>query len=345
MIPYIIPIFVPQMGCPFQCIFCDQKKISGSDGKVDVTETISAYLKTMPGHSGDQKTQVAFYGGSFTAINKARQIEFLSKVQPFIKSGKVDSIRISTRPDFIDKDILRYLKEYGVTTIELGAQSLSDQVLKASRRGYLQEAVFLSSKLIKESGFKLGIQLMIGLPAETDARIEGTVLKTINLEPDFTRIYPTVVIKDTKLHEMYLWGHYFPLSLDEAIETCSKMYMKFRQHRIGVIRMGLQPTETLEKEFLVAGPFHPAFGELVLSLVAYKMMDEHLVKLKKPGGINYLVPDKQLSIFLGQKRKNLIKLRQKYDCQVTIKGDYSLQPGAFIMDTVGERQIVRHPYF
>jgi len=327
---YIIPIFVPHMGCPFQCVFCDQKKISGAVD-IDPVEIIDSHLKTLDVKEITKRVEVAFYGGSFTAIEKKKQIELLALVKPYIMSGQVDGIRISTRPDFINLEILEYLKGYNVDVIELGVQSLDDNVLALSGRGHDAKCVFEAAELIKDAGIALGIQLMPGLPGDTIDSILATMDKTIDIKPDFVRIYPTVVIKNTDLHKQLKMGKYFPLNLSEAVQICAKMYRGFTSNHIQVIRMGLQATDLLDQEYVIQGPYHPSFGELVLSEVAYALLAEQLSTIVDYScrQLNFIVPYRQLSIYLGQRKVNLKKLRAIVPMEINILGSHDLPKDQF----------------
>jgi histone acetyltransferase (RNA polymerase elongator complex component) len=255
---YNIPIFIPHLGCPFDCIYCDQKKIAAQVGVPaigEVKETIDVHLSTIP---ADAEVEVAFFGGSFTAVDKGLQAQYLEAVQDYIKDGRVAGIRLSTRPDFINQDILDFLAFYGVKTIELGVQSMDDGVLQASARSYTSADVIKSSRLIRQRQFDLGVQLMIGLPGDNRQLDIETTRRVIDLHPRQVRIYPTLVISGTHLQTMLDRGDYRPLSLQEAIDTCKEMSLMFQAHHIRVIRMGLYPGEGLRSPGVVAaGPFHP----------------------------------------------------------------------------------------
>ena len=268
---YIIPIFVPHLGCPHQCTFCNQKEISGQTKQVtanDVKETIEYYLKNFKDDS--KYVEVAFYGGSFTAIDERKQNELLEAANEFIKQGRVNSIRLSTRPDYIDKSILKRLKKYNVKTIELGVQSANDYILAKCQRGHTFEDVKKASKLIRLYGFTLGHQMMIGLPESTKLDEINTAKALIKLKPKIVRIYPVLVIKNTPLAKEYEQGEYIPLTVEQAVDRAKDIMQLFNNAKIEVIRIGLQNTEEItdpseESSQVIAGPYHPAFRQLVES--------------------------------------------------------------------------------
>lgn len=258
----IIPIFIPQYGCPHQCVFCNQKTISGMEKPPDaayVLDTVNAYLKTW---KGSGKREVAFYGGSFTGLDMAVQEAFLSAAYKFISNGLIDSVRVSTRPDYITDEGLLLLKSYRVETVELGVQSMSDEILRLSGRGHTADDTALAVKALKKHGFQVGLQFMPGLPGDTCETILYTADRIIELQPDFVRIYPTIVVKDTPLEKMYLTGLYKPWSLAEMMDICKKLVSLFNAKGIPIIRLGLHHTETLEHGIL-AGPYHPSFRNLL----------------------------------------------------------------------------------
>ena len=241
----IIPIFVPHLGCPLNCTFCNQKTISGEKKQVtcdDVKKTIETYLKSF---KGDGKVEIAFFGGSFTGIPTQKQEELLSVAYEYVKQGKVDSIRLSTRPDYINKEVLKRLKKYKVETIELGVQSSNDYILKKCQRGHSFEDVKKASKLIRRYGFILGHQIMVGLPESTRLDEINTARDIAKLKPKIVRIYPVLVIKGTKLEEELKEGIYEPLTVSQAVETCKELYYFFKKKHITVIRIGLQNTDTI----------------------------------------------------------------------------------------------------
>jgi len=262
---YIIPIFVPHEGCPHECVFCNQNSITGTTTKVDamyVDRTINEYLKTIK--NDDAIIEVSFFGGTFTAIKVEKQIELLTVAKKFKDNNKIKFIRLSTRPDYIDDNVLQRLKEYSVDIIELGVQSMDTEVLLKSGRGHSAEDVNRASKLIKQYGFILGHQIMIGLPGDNINKDIDTAKRVITLKPDICRIYPALVIKDTPMEKMYIKQTFKPYSLNEAVNISKIIYIMMVACKINVIRIGLQPTaEISEGNDLVAGPFHPAFRELV----------------------------------------------------------------------------------
>ncbi len=311
----VIPVFVPHKGCPFDCIYCNQKTISGQAGEAgeaDIRKTIEEYLQT----SRDAFVEIGFYGGSFTGIPKEEQQWYLEIGASYIKSGKVKQMRLSTRPDYINYDILDFLSGYGVKTIELGAQSLDNQVLNFSNRGHDMETVVKASRMIREKGFSLGIQTMIGLPGDTVGKALNTARAVIAMAPDIVRIYPTLVIRDTFLQKMYESGKYMPLSLEEAVDISARLLELYEGNNINVIRIGLQPTENIsETGDVVAGPFHPAFRQLVQSRLMRNRLEEYfreneLFNIKE---INIECSPQNISNIIGQKRENLRKIMNEFN--------------------------------
>ena len=262
---YIIPIFVPQEGCPHNCVFCNQDRITGVKDDFTaqtVRETIHSYLETIK--NKEATIEVSFFGGTFTGIREEKQKAFLEVAKEFKEKKLIDKIRLSTRPDYISDYILTYLTEYKVDIIELGVQSLDDEVLKKSGRGHSVSDVRKASKLIKKYGFILGHQIMPGLPGDTFEKDIKTTEMSLEMKPDICRIYPSLVIKDTPMERMYMNKDYVPYSLEEAVKISKIMYHMYITNEVNVIRIGLQPTETInEGADIVAGPFHPSFRELV----------------------------------------------------------------------------------
>ncbi len=331
---YIIPIFVPHLGCPNDCVFCNQKSISGQQKmitKEDIEKTIEFYLENIKDKEAEK--EVAFFGGSFTGIDVEKQEEFLKTAYKYIKKGKINSIRISTRPDYIDKTVLKRLKKYKVETIELGVQSANDYILKQSHRGHTFGDVKKASKLIRWYGFKLGHQMMIGLPESTRIDEINTAKELIKLKPKMVRIYPVLVIKNTKLEKDFLNEKYTPLSVVQAVETCKEIVPLFVKRGIEIIRIGLQNTDEItdpsnEKSEVVAGPYHPAFRQLVESGLWY---DSILSKIKQ---LNVKVKKVQVTVnpqdannVIGHKRENIEKLKEMYELDLIVKQDRSIKQG------------------
>jgi len=330
---YIIPIFVPHLGCPNDCVFCNQKSISGQTKQVtkeDVKNIIEEHLKYI---KKDSKVEVAFFGGSFTGIEEAKQEELLSAAYEYIKQKKVDSIRISTRPDYIDKDTLKRLKHYRVKTIELGVQSANDYILKKAGRGHTFEDVVKASKLIRWYGFELGHQMMVGLPESTTVDEINTAKQLIKLKPKMVRIYPVLVIKNTKLEKDYNEGKYKPLTVTQAVEVCKELVKLFVKKHIEVIRIGLQPTDTItnpdnDKSEVVAGPFHPAFRQLVESGMWYDVIVEKIKQLNtKVKEVVVTVNPADVNNVIGQRKDNINNLRDVYDVNLIVKADEKIKQG------------------
>lgn len=314
---YIIPIFVPHHGCPFDCVFCNQKKITGIDTVltgVQIKKQIESYIEAI-GEKHNKHIEIAFFGGSFTGIDIEKQKEFLEIANKWREAGYVDDIRLSTRPDYINKEILSNLKENGVSIIELGVQSLNDEVLRKSSRGHSSDDVVIASKLIRKMGFKLGLQMMIGLPGDSPQKVIYTAKKIISYCPDFVRIYPTLVVRGTELQNMYLQGEYIPLDIDKAVSICKELYKLFYKNNIPIIRIGLQPTDNImEGKDVIAGPFHPAFRQLVESEVFRDRIVDSLNSYRdKINKLEFILNPKSISNLVGIKKKNIIYFKLTYD--------------------------------
>ena len=335
---YIIPIFVPHLGCPNDCVFCNQRSISGETKQItkdDVKKIIQNHLKYV---NKDSKVEIAFFGGSFTGIQESKQIELLETAYEFIKEKKVDSIRISTRPDYINRKILKRLKKYKVKTIELGVQSANDYILKRAGRGHTFEDVKKASKLIRFYGFTLGHQMMVGLPESTHLDEINTAKQLIKLKPKMMRIYPVLVIKNTKLEKEYNEGNYKALTVVQAVETCKELVKLFVNKNIEVIRIGLQPTDTIanpkdEKSEVVAGPFHPAFRQLVESGMWYDVIVDKIKKLNtKVKEVVVTVNPQDVNNVVGQRRENISNLKNIYDVNLIVKADDKIKQGKSKID-------------
>lgn len=330
----IIPIFVPHRGCPHDCIFCNQKKITGVSTDItsdDVRRIIEEYLTTI---DKDASIEIAFFGGSFTAIDMDIQRNLLSVAKEYVDKNIVSDIRMSTRPDCINDEILTMLKEYKVSIIELGVQSLDDRVLIDSVRGHSDKDVFESANLIKKYGIKLGLQMMIGLPSDTEEKCIYTAKEFIKLNPDCVRVYPTLVVKETGLEKLLVENKYTPFTLDESIEIVKKVLVLFYTNNINVIRVGLQATEDIAigKEVL-AGPYHPAYRELVESKMYGDYIEYLINKYEAKENIKVLVNKKNVSRILGNKKSNVKELKEKYGISLKTKeDDLDIDKLGFIID-------------
>lgn len=316
---YNIPIFISHFGCPNHCVFCNQKKINGQETDIqveDIHRIVKEYLKTLPKKS---EKEVAFFGGTFTGLSMELQREYLEALQEYIERGDIQGIRLSTRPDYIQKDILEQLRKYGVKAIELGIQSLDEEVLRRSDRFYTEKQVLSSIQQMQSYGFEVGIQIMVGLPGSSLEKEIKTIKTLIACQPDTARIYPTLVLEDTILEKQYHQGEYQALTLEEAVERSRILYAYLEEAGIRTIRLGLQATEELSKEkTMVAGPYHPAFRELVETEIAYVFLKDIF---EKEGVQTIFCTETEVSRIVGLKKKN--KERFGKDFQVKIQNNLS----------------------
>lgn len=304
----IIPVFVPHEGCPCQCVFCNQRTIAGQKQHMTAQQAqtiLQTGLSVLP--AAHPAPQAAFYGGSFTAIPTAQQEELLAVTDELIAQGKLSSVRCSTRPDAITPEILQRMKQHHVTTIELGAQSMSEQVLEASGRGHTAQDTVQAAQLIKQAGISLILQMMVGLPEDTRERTRETARRIAACSPDGVRIYPTAVLPDTALYTIWKQGRYTPLTNETAAQWCADALEIFQAEQIPVIRIGLNPTEELDST-VAAGAYHPAMGELVYSEVWYR----RLKKRAQQGENELFVPKRELSRAIGHKRCNILRLQEEF---------------------------------
>ncbi len=260
-----VPFFISHQGCPHTCVFCDQRVISGADGHLPTAEQISDKIALWRSTAGESPLEVAFFGGTFTALPEDTQSKLLAPLRPFLENGTLDSIRISTRPDYIDDHRVAWLSERGVRTIELGVQSMDDAVLAASGRGHSGADSLNAIRSIKKWGLQAGAQLMPGLPGDTPEISLESLEQVIAAGADFLRIYPTVVLKGTELAQRYAAGNFTPLSLDRGISLCKQLLHCAMKADVPVIRIGLQADTGLDEENVLAGCWHPALGQLVRS--------------------------------------------------------------------------------
>ena len=332
--PIIIPVFLPNLGCHERCLFCNQKAPSeGLSSPSSVRNFIETSLNRFPSEKEDREKQVAFYGGSFTAIHKDDQVRYLKEVQPFLASGLIDSIRISTRPDALDEEILSLLKEYGVKTVEVGVQSMIDEVLLLAHRGHCAADTVSAASRLNQWGFEVGHQLMIGLPGDSCDRFLQTLDQVIELKPDFLRVHPTLVLKGAPLEKLWRAGEYSPLSLDEAVQWLKKGILRLEKSSISVARIGLQPTKELERDFL-AGPYHPAFRQLIDSAIFFDMAKYLLQNFPNGSKAIFFCNPKEISNLKGQRNENSLKLKNHFKLsEILIDGRQELPRGFLGLQT------------
>ncbi len=317
---YNLPIFIPHRGCPHDCAFCNQKKITGVETEVsaeDVRQMIADFLKTID--SVNSSVEVGFFGGSFTGLDVKTQETLLGAASEFFP--RIDGIRLSTRPDYIDEDILSVLKKYGVTTVELGVQSSNDRVLEMNCRGHDFRSVERASRLIKDSGIRLGHQMMLGMYGSDPEVDMKTVEDIIALGPECVRIYPVVTLKGTRLEKIYSSGEYEPYSVELAAQLAKTAVKKFRAANIEVIRMGLHASEELDEAdgTVVAGPYHPAFGEIVESLLMRELIEKELEKNQSNGEFVFYCKKNEVSKAVGHKGMNKEYFDRKYNLKLKVK--------------------------
>ena len=315
MKPLIIPIFVIYRGCPNRCVFCNERITAGDYPDRLTEDTIRNICDRHLKNSGRRFDQIAFYGGNFTGINRDYQIELLDIAQSYVNAGMVNSIRISTRPDYIDDDRIELLTRYNVSTVEIGAQSMVDEVLSLSGRGHSSEDVRNAVRLLKKKGIETGVHLMVGLPGDTRKRFEYTVEEIIRIRPDTVRIHPTIVFKDTALAKSYFEGEYRPPTLDNAVELCKHALLRFQKADIPVIRLGLHTTREMETDNnIIAGPFHPAFRSFVEGAIFLDMASNLLKSADlKNRDIVFSVAPKDVSNLRGMKNRNIKILKESFN--------------------------------
>ena len=322
-----VAIFVPHVGCPQQCSFCDQRAITG-DTQAPTPEQVWETARTAAARLGDRvkTTQIAFFGGSFTAIPRGYMTALLAPAKEAVERFGFAGLRCSTRPDAVDSPTLELLKAHHMTAVELGAQSMEDRVLAANRRGHTAQDTGKAAGLIRQAGLDLGLQMMTGLYGSTPELDLSTAQALIALHPDTARIYPTVVLEGTRLAELYQAGQYRPQTLEEAVELCARLLPRFEEAGVRVIRLGLHAQESLESH-RVAGPYHPAFRELVEGrLFLRKLLP--VLEQRGPGEYQVTVPARELSQAVGQKHRNVERL-ERMGYRVGFVPDQSLSRGSF----------------
>jgi histone acetyltransferase (RNA polymerase elongator complex component) len=327
--PLIVPVFLPHAGCPHRCVFCNQNAItrapSGLPSESDLESVIAQFLNyTLKRHS---TTQIAFFGGNFLGLDTAVVKAFLRLAQRFVQDGRVDSIRFSTRPDTIDRKRLDVLAGYRVRTVELGVQSMVDDVLRQTRRGHTAAQTAAAVKLLKTEGYAVGLQMMVGLPGDSGDRALETAHRLVDLQPDFVRIYPTAVLKGSRLAEYYHAGRFTPLSLESAVELVKAIYVIFYRHDIPVVRMGLQAAgDMTEDDAVLAGPYHPAFGHMVHAALFLEMARGLLTQQEERAAtVTFKVHPRSISKMKGLKHSNIDALCRQFSLRtLTVEPDPTL---------------------
>lgn len=308
----IIPVFVPHLGCPHMCVFCNQRRISGSVAPATAQDVKRAVEEGLARLSGDADVTLAFYGGSFTAIPAKEQEELLGAALPFLRDGRISDIRLSTRPDAIDEAALERLKRFGVRTVELGVQSMDPDVLKLSERGHTAGDAERAAKMVKDAGFELILQMMTGLPGDTFQKSVETAEKFVKMRPDGVRIYPTVIIKDTPLYDLWRAGEYKEHTVEDAVEVCAVISDIFARAQIPIVRLGLNPTDELSGGDAAGGAYHPALGELVLARRFLQRERALLNGGDRGKDVVFSVKKGRVSAAVGQKRANVEALRKEF---------------------------------
>ena len=316
-----VSLFVPFLGCPHRCSFCDQKAITGQTTTVTPDDVVHAAQTAIASGADTAGGQIAFFGGSFTMLPEETMCTLLGAAQPFISDGTFAGIRISTRPDAIDNAVLSLLKRYHVTAIELGCQSTDDRVLQINERGHTRLDIQHACQLIRESGMELGVQMMTGLPGDTDAGALQTANDLIAFGAQTARIYPTLVLKNTLLAQWWQIGAYTPPTLDESVHLCAKLLERFDEANVPVIRLGLHAQSEMQQT-LLAGPYHPAFRELCEGQRYFDAM-KTLLGGRKAGDYTLFVGSRFLSKAAGHNRRNLVKLQQQ-GYNIHLRGDDTL---------------------
>ncbi len=314
--PFIIPIFLPHSGCPHRCVFCNQSAITGSDEKFPTVDTLRAQIDRLMPYKGKNrgKTEVSFYGGNFLGLSPEKAQMCLDTVAWYVDSKLIDGIRFSTRPDSITPKSLKRIESYPVSTIEIGVQSMAENVLSLSRRGHSATTTRQAITMLKQTAYQIGVQIMVGLPGDNELAAALTAREIVEMAPDMVRIYPTLVIKGSQLARWYREGIYTPLSLDACVTRLKELYRIFTNHHITVIRMGLQATEGLSSGSVIAGPYHPAMGHMVLSEIMLDKAKREIQGGLAPGQteVRLRVHPKNISRIQGLNQKNLIELKKTF---------------------------------
>jgi len=329
----IVPFFISQQGCPHQCVFCNQQRISGATGGVPSTAEILARIAYYRESAGNVPVEVAFYGGTFTNIPREVQERLLLPLQPLLASGAVVSVRISTRPDAIGSGVAEFLIGMGVRTVELGVQSMDDEVLSLAGRGHTATHAIDATRTLRRAGLSVGIQLMPGLPGDTAGKALASLDRVLALGPEFLRIYPALVIAGTRLADLYRSGDYQPLPLADAVRICKVMLHRALAADVRVIRIGLQANVELDGGSVLAGPYHPAFRQLVESDICYDLLVKLVASRNAVSPVSVFCAPSRVSDVVGQRRANLLRLSREHGVKVAaVRGDPLLSPMEIVVD-------------
>jgi len=335
--PIILSIFLPHQGCSNRCIFCNQKAIAHEiPSPQKIFQSIQSFLLSLPVKGTAREIQVAFYGGSFTKMETETQIAYLNVTRPFLLRSEIHSIRISTRPDGLNETVLSLLKEYGVKTIEVGAQSMINEVLSLCQRNHTKEDTLSAVSRLRQWGFEVGVHLMMGLLGDTPEGFLHSLDQIISLRPDFVRLHPTLVLRGSPLEAIWLQGNYLPLSLEETIHCLKKAVVRLERASIPIARIGLQPSLEL-KEHLLAGPYHPALHQLIDSALFFDMAQTLLKDFPDETRVTFFCHPKDLSNLIGYRRENISKLKRQFHLgEVWVKEREELKRGSLLLQTSNE---------
>jgi histone acetyltransferase (RNA polymerase elongator complex component) len=334
MKPLIVPFFISHKGCPHQCVFCNQAKIAGSSGDLPAANELLDKIAAYRASGRHESVEVAFYGGTFTGLPRPVMERLLTPLQPLVARGEIDSIRISTRPDSVDAAMAEFLVRMNVRTVELGVQSMDDVVLALSGRGHTAAHTVNACRVLQAAGVAVGMQLMPGLPGDTEEKALASLNDCFSLCPDFLRIYPTLVIVGTELAALYETGRYAPLSLDKAVRLCKIMLHAALAADVNVIRIGLQPTGELEAGGTVlAGPYHPAFRQLVESALCYDLLSRLTGDIAAAETVTIACAPSRVSDITGQRQGNLKRLLRERGVKVAaVTADPTLSCGDILVE-------------
>jgi histone acetyltransferase (RNA polymerase elongator complex component) len=335
--PLIVPVFIPNQGCPHRCVFCDQGKITSQPVRPMDGETVRQILdraRSSGSFSGRKPREIAFYGGTFANLPEKTIRGLLDVAAPYLREGIFQSIRVSTRPDSLDGNKAAMLWGLGVSTVELGTQSMDDEVLRMTRRGHTAGDTERTAELLKRYGFRVGIQLMPGLPGDSAERFSATVQKVIRMKPDMARLYPVVVIRGTELARWFESGRYQALAMEEAVRICAESCFRLEEAGIPVIRVGLMTSACLrEKGQVLAGPWHESFGHLVRSEIYQSRIEAYLPEPGEAKRISIRIPSKDIALLRGHKNEGIRRIEERTKAMIDgIVADDSLPSGRITVE-------------